>query len=324
VATGFYLIDNKVTLQYGSTRRFGAKASGTIVLHDAEGGTDLDGADMGAENVATFIRNRTTYGSYHDLVDRDTHIPMAPIDSETWHSIPDNPWSVGICVAWTKADLPRMTYAQRRSYYEPLARVVLLRVADFAARGITVPIDRMLTAAETQARKPGISTHSRTDPSRRSDPFGTGSQYETEFLAVLAELAANPTTQEDDLTPEETAKLNRAVEIGEALVKYILDPEGRGHQADDRVLGALPNRRFPAKEDGSPGAVAMVLDQLDGQVLRNDIATVAAGGDVQGLAQQIADILRPEQVEQLRAALVGTTTVTSIESTASSTIIPAT
>src|SRR5690606_28311377 len=39
------------------------------------------------------------------------------------------------------------------------------------------------------AKKPGITTHSRTDPGRRSDPFGTGSRYEAEFLALLNDLA---------------------------------------------------------------------------------------------------------------------------------------
>lgn len=207
MATGYYLLDNRTAIpQCGKKRRNGARATGTIILHDAEGGTDLSGADMGAESVANYIKNRSSYGSYHDLVDRDTHIPMAPIDYETWHSVPDNPWSFGICVAWTKADLPRMTAAQRRSYYAPLARVVLKRVADFARRGITVPTHRMLTAAETQARKPGISTHSRTDPSRRSDPFGTGSVYEREFLAVLAELGGKPTTPTQEVPDMDTTQ----------------------------------------------------------------------------------------------------------------------
>lgn len=196
MATDYYLLAHKNTAGYpqcGYPRRGGAKASGTIILHDAEGGTDLSGVDMGAENVANFIRTRGSYGSYHRLVDRDTRIKMAPIDYETWHSVPDNPWTVGICVAWNKADLSKMTRAQRESYYVPLALEVLDVRAEFAERGITVPIDRMLTAAETQARKPGISTHSRTDPSRRSDPFGTNSVYEREFLAVLAGLAKSPT-----------------------------------------------------------------------------------------------------------------------------------
>lgn len=237
MATGYYLLDNRTAIpQCGKNRRNSARASGTIILHDAEGGTDLSGADTGAESVANYIKNRSSYGSYHDLVDRDTHIPMAPIDYETWHSVPDNPWSVGICVAWTKADLPRMTAAQRRSYYVPLARVVLKRVADFALRGITVPTHRMLTAAETQARKPGISTHSRTDPSRRSDPFGTDSKYEREFLAVLAELSSKPTTptQEepmaDGLNTEQATQLST---VHSVLTRKLTD--GSGATTPDQI-----------------------------------------------------------------------------------------
>lgn len=237
MATGYFLLDNRTAIpQCGNKRRNGARASGTIILHDAEGGTDLSGADTGAESVANYIKNRSSYGSYHDLVDRDTHIPMAPIDYETWHSVPDNPWSVGICVAWTKADLPRMTAAQRRSYYVPLARVVLKRVADFARRGITVPTHRMLTAAETQARKPGISTHSRTDPSRRSDPFGTDSKYEREFLAVLAELSSKPTTptQEepmaDGLNTEQATQLST---VHSVLTRKLTD--GSGATTPDQI-----------------------------------------------------------------------------------------
>jgi hypothetical protein len=233
MATGYYLLDNRTKIpQCGRTRRNGAKASGTIILHDAEGGTDLSGADMGAENVANFIKGRDSYGSYHDLVDRDTHIPMAPIDYETWHSVPDNPWSFGICVAWTKADLPKMTYEQRRSYYVPLARVVLKRVADFARRGITVPTHRMLTAAETQARKPGISTHSRTDPSRRSDPFGTGSKYETEFLAVLAELRDNKTPQQEEPDMDAT-QAKQLSDIHNVLMRKL--PDGSGATTPDQI-----------------------------------------------------------------------------------------
>jgi len=279
-ATGYYLLDHAQTIaQCGYPRRNGAKASGTIILHDAEGGTDLVGADMGAENVANFILGRSTYGSYHDLVDRDTHIPMAPIDYETWHSVPDNPWSVGISVAWNKADLARMTAAQRRSYYVPLARVVLLRRAEFARRGITVPIDRMLTAAETQARKPGISTHSRTDPSRRSDPFGTGSVYESEFLAVLAELAKTPTAtvQEDDMTPDESNRL-KAVEATVArLEKLLTEP------LEDGAMMAPPRTIWRR-------ALAMGR-RIDGRLVAREAVPVEVDVDASAVAEELLALL---------------------------------
>lgn len=257
MATGYYLLDHPQHPSYpqcGYPRRNGAKASGTIILHDAEGGTDLVGADMGAENVARYITERSSFGSYHRLVDRDTRIKMAPIDYETWHSVPDNPWSVGISVAWNKADLAKMTYMQRRSYYVPLAEEVLDVRAEFAARGIHVPIDRMLSAAETQARKPGISTHSRTDPGRRSDPFGTDSVYEREFLAVLAELASGATPEKetfmaDYLSEDAQKKLvenssTAAIKASQAVAKLerIEKVEGERRELDLKYMGASAQR----------------------------------------------------------------------------------
>jgi len=286
-ATGYYLLDHEQAIaQCGYPRRNGAKASGTIILHDAEGGTDLAGADMGAENVANFIRTRSTYGSYHRLVDRDTRIKMAPIDYETWHSVPDNPWSVGISVAWNKADLARMSRAERRSYYVPLAREVLDVRAEFARRGITVPIDRMLTAAETQARKPGISTHSRTDPTRRSDPFGTGSVYEAEFLAVLAELAAvAPTTTPGgfmaDLTESEQKAVYNAATAkvhDEALDRWLSQPDA------DRVEIAL-------------------LRRIEGRLIARDAAPVEVDVDADAVADALVERLPKPIVEQLLTAL---------------------
>jgi hypothetical protein len=286
MATGYYLLDNGTAIpQCGKKRRNGARASGTIILHDAEGGTDLSGTDMGAENVANYIRTRSSYGSYHDLVDRDTHIPMAPIDYETWHSVPDNPWSFGICVAWTKADLPKMTAAQRRSYYVPLARVVLKRVADFARRGITVPTHRMLTAAETQARRPGISTHSRTDPSRRSDPFGTGSVYEREFLAVLAELSGKPTTPTQEVPDMDATQAKQLSDIHAALPKLnelhtgiapqiptsaTQDPEWINFRAAVRDIRVAVTRQM---DDAVARGVATALDGVTGV----DQAAITAG-----------------------------------------------
>lgn len=290
MATGYFLLDHKTAIpQCGYPRRGGAKASGTIILHDAEGGTDLVGADMGAESVANYIRNRTTFGSYHRLVDRDTRIKMAPIDYETWHSVPDNPWSVGISVAWNKADLARMTYAQRRSYYEPLALEVLDVRAEFAERGISVPIGRMLTAAETQAHRPGISTHSRTDPSRRSDPFGTGSKYEAELLAVLAELATNPTAPEEDMTPAESDRLKNVEtavdEIRSVLLGKIKD--GSGATTPDQIW----QRTLAGVRSLRAAQLAEVAVPVEVDVDASDVADALLARLTPAVAQSVADVL---------------------------------
>lgn len=295
MATGYYLLDNKNPNypQYGYPRRYGAKATGTIILHDAEGGTDLVGADMGAEAVANYIRTRPSPGSYHRLCDRDSRIRMLPIDYEAWHSIPDNPWSVGICVAWNKADLARMTYTERRSYYVPLAQEVLDVRAEFARRGITVPIDRWLTAAETQARRPGISTHSRTDPSRRSDPFGTGSVYEREFLAALAELADHP--EEEDMTPQQSDKLDDVAEYVTLMRRY--EVINRVKVAEDKSEKAAKHawrasvraERAEAKLDTLTAAFTALADAagLDGEAITARI-TDALENALRGLEVTLA------------------------------------
>ncbi|MCF4123128.1 M23 family metallopeptidase [Antribacter sp. KLBMP9083] len=89
--------------------------------------------------------------------------------------------------------------------------------------------------------------------------------------------APAPLTPEKDMTPQQDAALaevftnsKRLIQINEALVKYILDPAGRGHQADDRVLGSLQDRKF------RNATVAKTLDQLDGQVLRDEITAGTA------------------------------------------------
>lgn len=202
---GYYLLDhpNHRYKQYRTKRRtdaefsrpaHGGRLTGGIILHSAEGGTDLVGADMTAENVARYISTRSTPGSYHTILDRDTRILLLPSEYEAWHDTTSNPYTVGISVAWNKADLARMSYAQRLEYYNMFADAVIDEIKWMKVnKGITVPINRYLSRNEIIAGKPGISTHSRMDPGRRSDAFGTGSVYEREFLAVLQGRASGKT-----------------------------------------------------------------------------------------------------------------------------------
>lgn len=71
--------------------------------------------------------------------------------------------------------------------------------------------------------------------------------------------APAPLTPEDDMTPDQDKALARALQILEGLDGYVLG--GRGRQADDLVLGVLPNRK------DANGAPRRVLDTGDGDVL---------------------------------------------------------
>ena len=193
----YYLLDNANRVrQYGKIRRktrHGGIPTGAIILHSVEGISDLDGPDTSAENTARWMaRDATRQASYHTIADRDSIVRMLPFNMEAWHDTTSNNYSIGISVNWRVGDIPRMTEEQRNQYYEQFALAVLEAVEWLKkTRNITVPLDRMLTRAEVVAGKPGISTHGRMDPGRRSDPFGRtqDNQYEREFMDHLRKKA---------------------------------------------------------------------------------------------------------------------------------------
>lgn len=198
---GYYLLEhpNNNCPQYGYPRRtthHNGQITGALVLHSAENDTDLSGADTGAEAVARYISNRSTYGSYHRIGDRDSIVKMLPFSYEAWQDTTSNNYAIGLSIAWAVHDLPRMTRKQRNAYYKTLAdEVVEARDWCKAEHGIDVPIGRFKSRGEIVAGEAGLTTHSRMDPSRRSDPFGGSGQWEDEFLAVLADVVAGRDVQ---------------------------------------------------------------------------------------------------------------------------------
>lgn len=82
---------------------------------------------------------------------------------------------------------------------------------------------------------------------------GTGSITAPTFPGAPA-----PITPEDDMNKDQDAALARVLRIAEGLEDYLLEPNGRGNQADSRILGVLRSRR------GTDGNVWSVLDEGDG------------------------------------------------------------
>lgn len=134
-----------------------------------------------------------------------------------------------------------------------------------------------------------------------------------------------PLKPEDDLDANQDKALTaiyqtsgRLLQILEALEDYVMG-DGRAAQADDRVLGVLPDKRHP------DGTVAVALTTADGQILRDDItastaravaetssafhqliAAIGADGtdiDVSALADALAARLNDGQAAALAAEL---------------------
>lgn len=163
--------------------------SGVIDIHTAESFPDEVGPDTGAENVARFIRDRTNFGSYHDLCDSDSTIHLVRDSCESFSvgTLNLNHHGYAISAAtqahkwndlgddWVDATIRRMARA----------------AANFAKRNnLSVPA-RWLTADQARREVPGFIRHSTADPDRRRDP-GTSFPSNTFFAYYLEELGGKP------------------------------------------------------------------------------------------------------------------------------------
>lgn len=288
--TEYYLLNHECNYaQYGYPRRNDYTALGQITFHSAENDTDLVGVDKGAEAVARYLTNRYSYGSYHDLTDRDSHIPLAPIEFETWHSVPTNNWATGISMALAVEDLDNMGKANRVAYFRRAAEAAKIQIDEFNEKGISVPIDRFLTREEALNQEPGITTHSRTDPDRRSDPFGNPGEgntekYEAEFLAILNETVKN---SEIDMVDENTLRrIIREViqeEVGYSVWDYQHKTEKESAYKILRDTREIPYNTLAYKVGKMEDSVLWLLRSTNYQVMQ-------AAGDRAGLLEAIRQI----------------------------------
>lgn len=214
--------------QYRSPRR--QRVRPVIVVHTAENTPDYVAFDGGAEAVAGFVSRRTDAGSYHTLVDSDSAVPLVRYGDEAWHDgTGSNPWSLGLSIA-TRADVwPLAPKAWRDGAVEQAAQEAA-RMSRWvhAQTGRHVPAVR-ITRAQSEAGAAGFITHAERDPARRSDP-GAAFPW-AQFLARYAELIGTtptkpPSPQEDDMTPDQIAKLNEAAadaKAARAMVAELYD-----------------------------------------------------------------------------------------------------
>lgn len=150
--------------------------SGCVSVHTAESIVDTVGPDTGAENVADFICRRCDYGSYHELVDGDSFVAMAPDDAETWNvaaSLPNgyghNSHIWGISAACRATDWNPDDDWTRRTIDRMGERIAAFWIrngfADLAAN------PRWLTKEEADAEQPGLILHGSVQPWDRSDAW---------------------------------------------------------------------------------------------------------------------------------------------------------
>lgn len=179
-----YLIDNPPRVRQFRRPR-SQQPSGVIVVHTAESFPDETAPDTGAENVARFIRDRTTPGSYHDLADSDSIVFLVPYDAEAFgDGTGSNPHAYHVSAAtqahkWDQLDDGWVDDCVRNMAKASARYARWLK----ARRGITIPA-RRITRAQSDARMPGFISHAERDPNRRTDP-GAGFPW-TKYLNYYA------------------------------------------------------------------------------------------------------------------------------------------
>ena len=166
--------------QFRVARRDPVKS--VIVVHTAESGTDRSGPDPKAEGVASFIRGRSTAGSYHLIGDRDSIIQLIRFDNEAFHDrTGSNRWSIGISLAMDAADWPGLPSGPRAELVKTAGQMAAIAARWMRERNLAFPEPRLLTKAQSdEPDASGFISHARRDPTRRSDP-GPGFPW-TEFF----------------------------------------------------------------------------------------------------------------------------------------------
>lgn len=242
-----YLIDHPPRVRQFRDR--GVTISGVVVIHTAESLPDFHGPDLGAEGVARFIQQRTTYGSYHWLADSDSLIDLIPM--EKYQAYGDgtgsNPHAIHISAA-TQAhkwnDLPKDWI---RDTVENMAEAAH-RASDLLQKvhGVRIP-PRRVTKAESDRRKEGFISHGERDPGRRSDP---GKDFPWDMFFEFYESLERPVN-----APSRGKQVDRALRRTSAAVTALEKAKGKGKRGDDleSAMKQLRQARRSLREIGLLG-----------------------------------------------------------------------
>lgn len=202
VRSGIYLEDNPpARSQFRVGRRSSVRS--VIVVHTAESGTDTQGADPKAENVANFIRGRSTAGSYHLVGDADSIVQLVDFNNEAFQDgTGSNAWAIGISLAMNAGDWPRLSAARSTELVTTAAQMAAMAATWLRGRGLDAPAARLLTKAQSDSSSAsGFISHALRDPSRRTDP-GPAFPW-TQFFAIYQQILADGNVrvaEEDPIT----------------------------------------------------------------------------------------------------------------------------
>ncbi|WP_026874281.1 N-acetylmuramoyl-L-alanine amidase [Jiangella gansuensis] len=269
-----YLVKNPPRVRQFRPRRAGLW--GVIGVHTAESFPDETGPDTGAENVARFIRDRTTPGCYHRLSDSDSRIELVPFELATFHIGTHglNDRTIGISAATQAAKWRSLDPDYVTAMVQNMAR----DAADAARwlkteHGITVPA-RRITLAQALNGQHGFLAHGDADPGRRTDP---GEHFPWPlFLSTYAALMRGDTTTDD-----EWSEMASREEVEQASYEGTM--RALADAAAGNGLTVLHERLQAEVEQGVARQFVILIDEAAnrstarGRALSNDLWAITRG-----------------------------------------------
>ncbi len=282
-----YLEENPPAIsQFRNPRR--AAPTGAIVVHTAENSTDTVLPDTGAEAVARFISTRTTFGSYHSVVDSDSIVEVGRYEWEMFHEgSGGNRWSLGLSFACQAAQWSRLP----SRWVDGALRNGALEAAMMAAWvkrtvGVDVPA-RRITPAQYRAGQPGFISHAELDPGRRSDP-GADFPWQT-FLERFAQYSGGELPVADWCVPGNRESVIKGSQQLLADAGFYTGPiDADWYLGSSGGLVALNNDRVQAREERD----AAVAD-LDDAIAARDAARTSledANSTIATLQARVAEL----------------------------------
>jgi hypothetical protein len=238
---GAYLIDHPgSTLRQYSLRTnwTPGQPTGLTVGHTTESILDVIGDDSGAEDIAAYIRRRTTPGSYHDVVDTDSRITVVPYEFGAWQDgTGSNGMAMSLAFACRTTDWATMGPERRKRMLRQGALAFADQQAWLKAHGHPTTPPRLIKKAQSDAGMAGFIGHGHRDPSRRTDPGTVPPNlfpWEQFFTACRAALAGDtpvPVIPEDDMPLTLTAVDTKRI--------YVWDGDSLWHTGDPVLAGAI-------------------------------------------------------------------------------------